>query len=330
MASSSDTEHGESVDYGSGDAGNGLSQLDVVALDIGRAAILNLPYAPDAQGAMRQLSGGGSDAPVGCGDFWCSPDVLANVPDQAADGLTVLRLPYAVEGKTYQAVRFDFNSDAVQIALIYDLDTGVLLYHTFDYGSFNTNDQSRILSSWSKHAIYKFINLRQIELPWKDGIMPSSFSPGQSMSYQGQTSIQVQGAAPVVTYMTLNVDVLSAQERFADLKTDTYDQSTGSTSTGSAVSGVAQLMGNWIPEGAASSLSPGVIDSDPYTGMQVSLVKNDEDGAIFEKTNQKDFRELFAYDQSGVLVEAYYEYNPDVVTSAGFGSVKVIDLQLVK
>jgi hypothetical protein len=78
-------------------------------------------------------------AAVGCGDFWCSPSVLKNIPDMANNnGLTVHILPYTDgDGQTYQAIRFDFISNDLRIALVYDLDIGVLLYHTFDYTSFS-------------------------------------------------------------------------------------------------------------------------------------------------------------------------------------------------
>jgi hypothetical protein len=44
--------------------------------------------------------------------------------------------------------------------------------------------------------------------------------------------------------------------------------------------------------------------------------------------NQMDFRELYTYDLGGKLVQAYYECNPNVMTSSGFGSVTIIMLQL--
>jgi hypothetical protein len=114
------------------------------------------------------------------------------------------------------------------------------------------------------------------------------------------------------------------------MRLDVYDQYTGSTSSSTVVRGVAQLMGNWIPEEAISALGPGTIDTDPETGMKVSIVQNDANGVVLEKTNQMDFRELFTYDLDGKLVQAYYEYNPDVLTSSGFGSMKTIILQLVE
>jgi hypothetical protein len=341
LAGSSETEHFEGKNLGTGQAGNGINQLDVVAIENGQAAILNEAYAPGAgvqgyvsaagvQGALRPLVETASVATVGCGDFWCSPSVLQTIPVMADNnGLTVQRLPFtSSDGKTYQAIRFDFIDNDLQIALVYDLDTGILLYHTFDYSSVSATGPNQVPTSGSRNAQYEFLNLRQVQLPWKDGNMPSWLAVGQSMSYQGQMSIQVQGASPMITPMSLQMSVLAAHNRFADLKLETYDQSTGSTSASRVVRGVAELMGNWIPQEALAALNPGVIDTDPYTGMKVSLIQNSDNGVVFEKTNQMDFRELYTYDLSGKLVQAYYEYNPWVMTSSGFGSVKTIMLQL--
>jgi hypothetical protein len=343
LAGSSDTEHFENKDLGSGQAGNGINQLDVVSIENGQAAILNEAYAPGAgvqgyvsaagvQGALRPLVETGSVAAVGCGDFWCSPAVLQNISAMANNnGLTVQRLPYtAGDAKTYPAIRFDFINNDLQIALVYDLDTGVLLYHTLDYSSFNPVGLNNVPISGSRNAQYQFLNLRQVEMPWNDSQVPSWLGVGQSMSYQGQMSIQVQGASPMITPSALQMSVIDAHNRFVDMKLDIYDQSTGSTSTSRVVRGIAQLMGTWIPEEAIATLSPGVIDTDPDTGMKVSIVQNDANGVVFEKTNQVDFKELYTYDLDGKLVQAYYEYNPWVMTSVGFGSVKTIMLQLVE
>jgi hypothetical protein len=61
-----------------------------------------------------------------------------------------------------------------------------------------------------------------------------------------------------------------------------------------------------------------------------AAIMNEAYGLVFEKTNQMNFRELFNYDLDGKLAQAYYEYNPDVMTSSGFESVKTIILQLVE
>jgi len=101
--------------------------------------------------------------------------VLQNIPDMANNnGLTVQRLPYTdSDGQTYQAIRFDFISNDLQIALVYDLDSGVLLYHTFDYTSFSPAGLNNVPTSGSRNAQYRLLNLRLVDIPWNDGSVPS-------------------------------------------------------------------------------------------------------------------------------------------------------------
>jgi len=178
------------------------------------------------------------------------------------------------------------------------------------------------------HGMYELRNLRQVNIPWKDGDVPSWLVPGSALYYQGQTAIQVQGASPTASPISVQVSVLGAQKRYAEVRIDTYTQDGVPAPYINTVSGIAQLLGNWIPT-AAIALSPGEIDSDPDTGMVTSLLQSDDNGVVFEKTNQVDFRGLYHYDKSGRLLEMYNEYNPDVITSAGFGSIKIIDVKLV-
>ncbi|NYT01713.1 MAG: hypothetical protein GKC10_03005 [Methanosarcinales archaeon] len=78
----------------------------------------------------------------------------------------------------------------------------------------------------------------------------------------------------------------------------------------------------------APSTAEGVIDSDPDTGMVSKVVQSGPEGIVLEKSNQVDFVERFTYDRTGKLVQLYQEFNPDVITSTGFGSVRVITLSL--
>ena len=328
MASTSETERSENIEWGTGKPGYGLSQVDVVALEGGKAATYTLPYAPDLQGAMRQMAGFGSLPPAGCGDFWCSPAVLGRIAEQASDEFTVQRVTYSLGGENYQAIRFDIRKDTFEMALVYDLDTGLMLYHTVDYTSYTTNPQLQTIGASATHGMYELRNLRQVNIPWKDGDVPSWLVPGSALYYQGQTAIQVQGASPTASPISVQVSVLGAQKRYAEVRIDTYTQDGVPAPYINTVSGIAQLLGNWIPP-AAIALSPGEIDSDPDTGMVTSLLQSDDNGVVFEKTNQVDFRGLYHYDKSGRLLEMYNEYNPDVITSAGFGSIKIIDVKLV-
>lgn len=328
IASTSDVEHGESVDWRSGSSGAGISQIDVVALEDGLAATMTFPYVPDTMGAMRQKIGFGSTVPAGCGDFWCSPEVLAGIADQAADDLTVQRVPFQANGATYQAIRFDYRSESLQMALVYDLNSGLMLYHTVDYSSY-TSESGKIQSSWGNHAIYQFRNMRRQNIPWIHGSAPAWALPGTALNYQGQTDILLPGT-PTSSYpFSIRLSFLVAHERFSEVREDTYNQDPVPPPVIMQVSGVAQLMGNWVPAEAREA-GTGLIDSDPDTGMLVTIVQNDDSGLVLERSNQFNFQEQFTYDSDGKLVQIYQEFNPDIATVTNFNSVKKVLARLVE
>ncbi len=326
LVSTSDTEHGGGIDYGTGSAGNGLAQVDLVALEDGKAATYTQAYVPDTLNAWKIASSGGSVSPEGYGEFWCSPDVLRNIPEKADDDLTVQRLPMTVGGKEYQAVRFDFKNENYEIALVYDLDTGILLYHTFNYSP-EFREAGTLAASRGNYGTYELRNLRKIEIPWEDGKVPSWLRQGSTLNMQGQSIIQLQGTSPYSSPLEVRLSVLQSGDKFAVMTQETYSQDSAPSQI-RTVSGVTQLLGFWVPQ-EALALSPGLIDSDPDTGMQISVIESDSGNLIFEKTNGVDYRALFAYDAKGRLVEIYQEFNPDTTTASGFGSVRVVDLQLV-
>ncbi len=327
LASTSDFEGriNENKDVGSGSTGNGLIQVDVVALENGMAATSTDAYAPDLYGGMRKVNSYGSVVPAGIGDFWCNPQVLQKIPERASDDLTVQKIPFSIDGKDFQAIRFDFSSGTFEVAVVYDLDSGVLLYHTVDYSSEGEWNKGVVKNS-GNHASLQLHNLRRLEIPWKDGSLPKWLSQGQTWSYQGQSILQFQGASPMTSALASKVTVQAVHNRFAEMREDPYSQNSATTIYFNTVCGASRLMGDFVPLDALS-VSPGVVDTDPDTGMQISVVRSGEDGIILERTNQVDFREYFAYDSTGKLSQMEQHYQEGSLTT-NFAGEKVITMQL--
>jgi hypothetical protein len=287
--------------------GNGLIQIDVVAIEGGLAATDTEQYAPYPQGGMRPIQEMGSVSPAGCGDFWCNPGVLQKIPDQIDnEGLTVQRVPMNIEGKDYNAIMFYFQEDTLTIKLIYDLDSGILLYYKLDYaqGTVGTN------------ALEELRDVRKVSIPWKNGQTPAWLTNGAILNYQGQEVTQIQSAIgpPYSTPLSVQADVLSVHNRFAELELGTLR----------CVSGIAQLNGFWIPQREVKTLSPAIVDTDPDTGIQISVVKSSADGIVFEKTNQQDYAEQYAYNSEGKLIQSLSQYID------GVGVLRTKTLQLME
>lgn len=324
ISGTADSEQDTSVEYGSGNAGYGLSQTDIVALENGRAVANTQTYVPDSFGALRPVLGTASVSPLGCGDFWCNPNILNSIPESAANDLVVQKLPLTLSGKSYQTIRFDFTDDTLQMAMVYDLDSGILLYHIVDYSSYS--NRNSYLSTSSNHATYEFRDLRTVQMPWKRGVLPSWLVAHDTLTYQGQTAVQVQGAQPYGFPRTIQGVVTALHNRYAEMTFTTYAKdAVATTSSTTSVGGINQLLGFWIPEDAVGKLGTGTVDSDPDTGMVISIVQSGADGIIFEKTNQQDYRALFAYDSNGRLVQMTTELNPD----STYGSSRTETLQLI-
>ena len=146
----------------------GLDQVDVVALEGGKAATWTTAFAPDpTTNAFKKVNFCGSVNPLGCGDFWCNPDVLRSIPNRADEDLVVDRGTYDLSGEQYNIIRFYYKSpQGIELGMIYDLDTGIMLHHTADFtSSFATEEGGTVTRQ--NHAILKLRNLRQVNIPWK-------------------------------------------------------------------------------------------------------------------------------------------------------------------
>jgi hypothetical protein len=319
------SEHGTWV---SGESpGAGLVQVDVVALEGGNAATWTNTYAPDpTNGAMKTINSYGSLNPAGCGDFWCNPTVLRSIPDRAGEDLVVNRGTYDLGGQQYNVIRFYYtSSQGIVLGMIYDLDTGIMLHHTADFASSFDADEG-VTVTRKQNAIFRLRNLRMVSIPWTDGNVPSWVVPGQVLSYQGQHAFwlpQLPEVAPTLSALGSQLAIQDVHNRFAEGRQQTYTQDAIQPAYVPIVSGVAQLMGFWVPN-EGLSISPGLVDSDPDTGMQVSVIQSGPNGVIMEKTNNVNYKLVAAYDASGKLVQTSVE------TYSGTATAQRDDLQLVE
>ncbi len=309
----------------SGDSpGVGLVQVDVVALEAGKAATWTSTYAPDpTNGAMKTINSYGSVNPVGCGDFWCNPAILRNIPDKADEDLVVNRGTYDLGGQQYNVIRFYYTSQGIVLGMIYDLNSGIMLHHTADFAS-SFAPEDGVTVTRKQNGIFRLRNLRQVNIPWTEGSVPSWVVPGQVLSYQGQHAFwlpQLPDVSPTVSALGSQLAIQEVHDRFAEGRQQTYTQEAIQPAYVPMVSGVAQMMGFWVPN-EILSISPGIVDSDPDTGMQVSVIQSGPDGVIMEKTNNMNYKLVAAYDASGKLVQTSIE------TYSGTAAAQRDDLQL--
>jgi hypothetical protein len=327
ITGSPESETEENVEFVGGAAGVGLAQVTVAAMEAGKAATWTTAFAPDTTlGAMKRVNSYGSVCPAGCGDFWCNPQVLQAIPERAGEDLTVTRGTFELDGKSYSVIRFNFQSNqGIALAMIYDLESGIMLYHTADYSSSLTTEGGGLLRR-GQNAILKLVNLRQVSIPWKEGSVPAWARPGATLSYQGRHSFwlpQMPDVAPTVSSLGSELVIQAVHSRYAEGRQQTYTQEAIQPPYVPMVSGIAQLMGFWVPE-EALFLQPGAVDYDPDTGMTTSILESGPDGVVMEETNGVSYRLTASYDARGMLTKTVTE------SYTGTASGQMDELQLAE
>jgi hypothetical protein len=298
--------------------GEALLQTDVVAMEGSSAATSTSMYVRGPLGYLRPLVSAsfGSIVPAGCGDFWCSPEVLAKVTERGDDEVTIIRGPVEVAGSSYRAIRFEVSHEGLSYSMTYDEDSGLLLHHRYDIFSAGGNSVET--------GIIDFRGIRQVEIPWTGGSAPAWIRAGQKMTYQGQTVYEIPGTVPSPFSVTLQAEVVSAQARSSVVKW-TYVVGGSPSIPAYTVTGARQLMGFWLPEAALEIDEVGDVDEDPETGMMISVIQNDQNGVVFEETNGRDYQRLLTYDKAtGKLIESCEEQ----LTEAMTGTVQKTLVQL--
>ena len=293
---------------GEGRAGDAVIQTDVVALDAATATTSTSVYVRGPLGLLRPQAGGGfgSMVPVGSGDFWASPEVLADVTERSDDEVTVIRGPVEVAGSSYQAIRFEVNHEGARYSMTYDEVSGLLLHHRYDIVS---ADGATI-----ETGIIDFRKRRQLEIPWAGGSSPSWLLPGLTMAYQGQTVYEIPGTVPSPFPVTLTAEVVSAGGESSIVRWSSAGDGRLLIPIRSAA-GVYQLMGLWLPDTALGIDEVGDVDSDPDTSMMITVIQNYQEGVVFEETNGQDYRRLLTYEKAtGKLLTSYEEQLTEAIT----------------
>ncbi|NQT87471.1 hypothetical protein HQ560_11945 [bacterium] len=94
-------------------------------LDLRNYAFVAITGGP---GPVLAVGGACVSVPGGGGDYWLSPAVLQQFAPSQRPGLTITRGPYPIEGRLYQALRFQRTGPRSRTVHVYDLVTGILLH----------------------------------------------------------------------------------------------------------------------------------------------------------------------------------------------------------
>ena len=327
-------QYGFALSSDNAGTGAGITQLTVVGISGDTIAVTTDSYAPKPPyDTMHLVHSHGSVYPAGCGPFWVNPDVIAAVADRSTQTFVVTHLPYSTGGTAYEAIKFDFSSDGAGgiLTIIYDLKTGMLLYHKLDIKNnalFQDGGEQYLRQSGS-YSIFALRNIRTVQVPWMGGRIPTWVTDGLRLSYSGAKVFSVDGQiGPPAQYPRSSSYIFgSVTNRFVPLVVSTVSQDiiTSQSST-PAVSGMAHIGGIFIPP-EAMNLVTGTFDQDPDTGIISSITKNDYEGIVVTKTNGYDYTTEFWYNSFGKLIQMVITIM--TTTSSGFRSMEQTTMSLI-
>jgi hypothetical protein len=285
--------------------GGGLMQYDIVAVEpdlVVASAKLYLDF---------NLSGNYHPNLIvpefglpGIGEYWIHPAALVNAEKAATQELIVVRMPAQVSGKTYQVVRFQYQSGKAKYVWMFEEATGLRVYYSHEI----------LMNDGGKNsAIISLVGSRQVTILAGAGAIPAYAAPGQTRTYSGTYS-----ATPINTPKTsfpfsVRIKAMQAGKRWVEYQLTPSNGDLPSY----RVTGFAQIFDRmWMAPETLRQLRDGqVIDRDPYTGMEIRVSLNQ--GLVYLIETGKSSKAWLGYEPStGQLVYSRLDLDSGVVLTS--------------
>lgn len=283
-------------------SGGGLVQYDVVAQNRRNVVFLSTLVTPDSYGQPPAPLSYVVAAP-GAGDFWFSPNVLENAESGASDTFIVARLPMTVEGVEYNVVRMQSNTvtdeGRGEEVWAFDTETGILVFYR---QALYRNDGSQRSST-----IASLISQRRLRLPWRSGTVPQWVEAGLEMEFSGSQVLGTgSSAVPLPLASTSRITRVGALWSEHVQQVSLYGRDAGGSIS---ATGTMQLFGgSWLSPEAIKVLKTGlVLDEDPLSGIQVSVVQANRQRIVLASEGQGHTTQLTYNARNGRLVAIYQE-----------------------
>ena len=254
-------------DYATAPSGHGYTQVDVVAIAQGVAALTVQAWQhADWTGPLVPVRGGqaGLVCHAGGGDWWVHPQVLAQIEETQSPEFTILKVTQVLDGKSYPAIRIQQVTEETRQATVYDLDTGFLLFKGTAVRRKNTTFASQMY----------FRGSRRLPVAAPPPPLPLWLNPGLKVNYRGQYTALVAGNPPFSLPLDALIEVRAVGDGWF-----LYDQTTTLTSLGGLPPTVekATLVGGGniyvAPQTLRTFQTGSILDTDPITGSQLAVAE---------------------------------------------------------
>jgi hypothetical protein len=270
----------ESSDSGiGGTGGDGISQVDVVALEGTDVVLSEFGFAIDRLNGVHFIPGGmtsGGRLPgAQPGDTWVSPQLLAGVVPQSVGGMLLLRGDFVLDGTTYQAITLVRPDPTNYASYTYDLQSGVLLAEDTQTQGTVPGTTPQVPSGDSLMTVTHFAGIRQRDVPALNGVNPGWVATTPGLSYTGSeviTNPLVPGS-PAVTFplhenVTFAAGGMNWSTYTADLEVDV--QGVPQQSETKSVTSTDGLY--WYDTKTLAGMHAGqVLDQDPLTSESMTV-----------------------------------------------------------
>ncbi len=279
--------------------GVGYTVVRVCHIDDEVAAVSTSAYLLDlATNAVCAAANDGFVSQAGCaGTYWIHPAALAKLQDSKQAGQLVLRMPYVVNNRTYNAIRLTTEGAKSYTAQVFDLDTGILIFYaaaSISDPSFVKlpNGQARKIEGSTHTETAGLMEVKDVGVPWRDRRAPTWVGTFEELRYEGSVSA-VSNGAEYSQATSATITPVARGEGWLRCSLASVTQNPGLPPyevRGNLAAGNGSLGGLWIPPNGIDDLEEGqVIETNDVTGTRtvVSRVANGlvtitETGKIFQ------------------------------------------------
>jgi len=196
---------------GAGGAGYNVVQVGYVDHDV--AQLSSRQYLYDISTRQSSYtSGSGLVTNAGCAaDYWVNPDALKHVAEVNQDGIRIMRMPYKLNDRTYNAMRFQTTSATGSQAYVYDLDTGLMIFHgssaqgaSVMTAPLGGSGQAGVGAGNTQLVTGWIVEVKDVDVPWKQAAPPAWVGQFRGLQYSGMQMSIVAGAGQFGPAYTLS------------------------------------------------------------------------------------------------------------------------------
>jgi hypothetical protein len=282
-------------EYNTAPSGHGYTQVDVVAVSglVAALSVQTWQYS-DWTGPLIPIRGGQSGlvCHAGGGDWWIHPQALSQVQEVQSEDFAIVRVSQIIDGAVHPAIRIQRTLPGSRQAVVYDLQTGLLLFKNAAVRTEKTTFASQMFYKGSR------------VLPFAGGArpLPAWIRPGLALDYQGTFTANVIGNPPFSLPLEALVQVQSVGDRWFS-----YEQTTILYSISGLPPTVTQatLVGGGnlyiAPEILQGFQAGAVLDTDPITGARLTVTEKGATVALRSIVGTVSYSELRYEAASGLM-----------------------------